>query len=217
MSCVFCTSFTVCVSVCVFICLSLSLSLCQLAHGAAPSSALSQWHLCSVLDGHGGAFSSSFLQTLLPQLALEKASALLDSLGPQAAPSAAQWTTLLTELCLAADDALRAEPRMRVTVTKKDATRTLNCLDSSGAAAVLLLVTPQHVVVGNVGDCRAVLATQQHCARPPAGSAPLLRVATPSQGADAATAPMLETVPLSTDHKPRLAAEKERALRAGAK
>lgn len=149
-----------------------------------------QWCFFSVLDGHGGAFCSDFLATHLPRLLPQHL--LENSCEDLPEPLA----DLLVGLCHSADHLLAQQHRLQVhpeSATSGDSGR-LRLLDSSGSAAILLLVTHRHLVFGNVGDCRGCIA--------------LLK--------DEAAEVEVEAVQVTRDHKPQLESETARILRANA-
>lgn len=157
-----------------------------------------QWSFFSVLDGHGGAFCSDFLATHLPRLL---PSHLLDH---PCEDLPAPLADLLVSLCHSADHLLAQQHRLQVhpeSATSGDSGR-LRLLDSSGSAAILLLVTHRHLVFGNVGDCRGCLA--------------LLKEGTHERVQEEAAEVEVEAVQVTRDHKPQLESERDRIVRANA-
>lgn len=126
----------------------------------------SSWNLFSVFDGHGGSFCSSYLAQNMPTfLAKESVNVtkdLVDAGKSDADITQVMLTDMLTNMCVTADEELSRQPRMAV---EKSESGKISCLDSSGSTGVMVLITPYHLAVSNVGDSRAVLA-QRHTVNP---------------------------------------------------
>lgn len=71
-----------------------------------------------------------------------------------------QLEEMLRRVCIDADAQLAQHPRMLVEHSAPGTREKYSCMDSSGSTAILALVTSQFVIVGNVGDSRAVLAVR---------------------------------------------------------
>lgn len=117
-------------------------------------------------DGHGGAFCSEYLANNLPAMLAKEAAMLARYMGTthsvasDSDVSAQQMGEMLRRVCVDADSQLAEHPRMFVEHAGAGSRVKYTCMDSSGSTAVLALVTSQFVVVGNVGDSRAVLAVR---------------------------------------------------------
>jgi len=95
--------------------------------------------LFCVFDGHGGDYAAAWASTQLSR----NINAALNEPSAQDA-SAEQLTELLRQITLQTDEELRAASSFT---------------DRSGCTVVMALVTPTHIVVGNLGDSRVVLAS----------------------------------------------------------
>jgi serine/threonine protein phosphatase PrpC len=173
------------------------------------------WNFFGVFDGHGGAFSASFLAANFPQAVAEVAAEFAEQNQSALLPGGtandldttpALLEAVLAESCRRLDEKLRGLKRMKM--LRRDGQ--LHLKDSSGSTAVVALVTLAYVAVANVGDSRAVLARR----RPTATTAGV--ISDPFALSPAPAAPLLEAFPLSRDHKASLPEERERVLQAGA-
>jgi serine/threonine protein phosphatase PrpC len=165
------------------------------------------WSLFAVFDGHGGSFCSQYLSENFPKI-LVVAADLVVSLS--SSPDASSFQSIddspemlrrtMIAACMQAEDALKNHPRLKV---RKVGTK-YRCHDNSGSTGVIALVTPRFIIVGNVGDSRAVL-----CRVPDSG---------PSVDSAMTSELSLGYVKaMSCDHKFYLKAEVRRAIAAGAR
>lgn len=143
------------------------------------------WCLYGVLDGHGGDFTSRFVNSILPDLISEK---LFDKDIDEANVDAVK--SCLEESFIDMDSRLAREARMAVWSKEQSGKSSQFCsLDKSGSTACLCLIGPSVLLTANLGDSRGVLG------RAP-GSA-------------------VEAVEMSHDHKPGLQEESRRIQEAG--
>ena len=141
-----------------------------------------------------------------------------------------QLKQLFVATCETVESELARLPRMSLIVdygSDLDRAQPLNVsstTDSSGTTAAICLVTERYLVVANVGDSRAVLATYVKETISPKvisstffSGSPKSSPSTLAAAAAVAVASKMRTaaVEMSTDHKPNLPLEKERATRAG--
>ena len=177
--------------------------------------------LLAVFDGHGSPFTSSFLKKEVPAILGKKLACILEQeegallLGgePLLSASADCLKRVMEETCQEAEGLLRNTPRMQLEVQHAEGggqpTRSIvNPIDGSGSTACMCLVSPHFLVVANVGDSRAVLAS--YASAPSSPSSSSISSSSSSTGNS-----VIEVVWASTDHKPKLIEEIKRADRAG--
>eukprot|EP00656_Telonema_subtile_P014691 TRINITY_DN1757_c0_g1_i2.p1 TRINITY_DN1757_c0_g1~~TRINITY_DN1757_c0_g1_i2.p1 ORF type:complete len:186 (-),score=40.84 TRINITY_DN1757_c0_g1_i2:645-1202(-) len=111
-------------------------------------------NLFGVFDGHGGSFCAQYVAHNIEQKIAQTKEWQSQEMSPE------NLCEALRRAALDVDDEFRAQAAVR------------SGEDRSGTTAVFGLVTPSHMIVANIGDSRAVLATEG------------------------------KTVPMSFDHKP---------------
>jgi hypothetical protein len=123
---------------------------------------MKQWSLFAVFDGHGGDFSSSFASITLSDVMIEQANEKLRSLTESILKNKSRaqehlcsfYEDLMKDAFIRTDSLLAAQPRMSIKLTAKG---NFQMRDHSGSTCILVLLTPNHVVVSNLGDSRAVM------------------------------------------------------------
>ena len=129
----------------------------------------------AVYDGHGGALASQRAATIVIQT--------FTQLLPDGAKDHAAVETALKAALMQADLKLAAGSGR-------------DLLFHTGCTAIVCVVTPTHIVCGNLGDSRAVLITFK-------------------PGDDESGQPNVDVHPLSTDQKPDNEVERTRIVKAG--
>lgn len=145
-----------------------------------------------VFDGHGGCFTADFMCSNIVSKLLETAEWQTGDRTPTALANA------LRVAFIQADEELRQLPHMQVRRVESRSraggenavTISYSAGDLSGSTANVVLVTPTHIIVANVGDSRTVLGTKTELEE-------------------------CTGVALSVDHKVDLPAEQERIVAAG--
>ncbi|CAM9110994.1 unnamed protein product [Ascophyllum nodosum] len=174
-----------------------------------------------IFDGHGGAFTSRYV-----------AGALVGCL--QATPGWKSGDRDLPKLCPAileafvgCDALLAKKPRMVVTERENPSDgKRFEARDGSGSTAVVVFVTPLHVIVANAGDSRAVLIMANSGAggkgggriASEEGKIETASVATSADGAGRCDSiRLVEVSAMSRDHTAKDDRERERVTAAGGK
>ena len=161
--------------------------------------------LVTVADGHS---DQGQIAKFVAEGSVESLRNILLANSSEAHRSVEDWSSTLTDLCLALDAQLRKRKAQF----------------SGGAVASICVITPTQFVVANVGDCRCILVAKKKKktqSLSSAGEQPtdddLLVQATANLSL--ASTPLavedVEVIPLSTDHKPSIPAEAARAVAAG--
>lgn len=120
------------------------------------------WSLFAVFDGHGGDFSSSFASVTLTDVMIELANRKLELFLQNVSKNTSHlnhsltsfYEDLMKEAFIQTDALLSAQPRMTIKLTAKG---NFQMRDHSGSTCILVLLTPSHIIVSNVGDSRAVM------------------------------------------------------------
>ncbi|CAM9896487.1 unnamed protein product, partial [Phaeothamnion confervicola] len=171
--------------------------------------------LFGVFDGHGGDFSSHFAAERLLESLLATEAWRTGGRSPEEVGAA------LTAAFLSVDAALAAVPRMAVEEQQGEedgssggcmggcnVIRRYKARDSSGSTAVVAVVTPEHVIVANAGDSRALVLT-------PAAATAAAAGGFVSFARGATSAASVSVHELSRDHTALEKDERERVEAAG--
>jgi serine/threonine protein phosphatase PrpC len=126
---------------------------------------LNDHSIFAVFDGHGGSFTSTYLkQNFLAVLSLRpelQQYVALPKNGPHSRSDANGVQLLkeaLTNTFLRLDELLcELHEQMKSEAPADPATRPTTPMDRSGSTAVVLLLTPHHLLCANAGDSRAIL------------------------------------------------------------
>lgn len=124
----------------------------------SPISSMLSWSLFCVLDGHGGEGCVNFLQSNIHATLLEELNTLTGSNDVSTNSSNAPFLReVLLRTCSSLENKLRSHPKM---VIIENSDKTFNSYDSSGSTATIVLITPIHVAIANIGDSRTILVSR---------------------------------------------------------
>jgi hypothetical protein len=123
---------------------------------------MKQWSLFAVFDGHGGDFSSSFASITLTDVMIEQANQKMRFLIESISKNKLRiqeylslfYEDVMKDSFICTDALLASQPRMSIKLTAKG---NFQMRDHSGSTCILVLLTPNHMVVSNLGDSRAVM------------------------------------------------------------
>lgn len=150
---------------------------------------ITEWSIFAVFDGHGGNFSSNFVSSLLPNIIVDVAIETINAISDEVSDADvfAILIAIIKRSFIKADEVLSRQNRMQIKVNKAG-----NFIldDFSGSTCSLCLLTHSSILVSNAGDSRSVLGRR---------------------GNDDG----FEVIPMSFDHKPNNAEERERVNNAG--
>jgi serine/threonine protein phosphatase PrpC/ankyrin repeat protein len=184
-----------------------------------PIAGTSGWSLFGVCDGHGGDFCASYLAEHLPRIAAH-AVYTVGNLIDDSNTTPEMLEEVLNLTCKLAEESLRDHTRLKMDrkIDKITKEVKIDCKDSSGSTAVLCIISKKYLVVGNVGDSRALLAQINHRYMKPTDVSESRLNSPPAGGGSslAACNGVLIATALSTDHKFNIVSERERAELAGA-